>query len=107
MPTRENLGRADPLPGQTHLDRPDSEASARKRRAYEGPETAGDFASQGLPPTKLPRFFLVREAAEKALVSEWTIRNEIKGGRLRARRIGRLVRVLDSDLGAWMRGEAG
>ncbi|MGO8824851.1 MAG: excisionase family DNA-binding protein [Acidimicrobiales bacterium] len=39
-------------------------------------------------------------------VSEWTIRKEIDEGRLRARRVGRLIRVLDDDLAAWMRGES-
>jgi len=53
--------------------------------------------------TPLPGFFLVSEAAEKARCSEWTIRREISEGRLRARRIGRLVRILDSDLAGWMR----
>jgi excisionase family DNA binding protein len=55
--------------------------------------------------TTLPRFFLVSEVAEKTRCSEWTIRSEIKAGRLRARRIGRLVRILDTDLAAWMLGE--
>ena len=54
----------------------------------------------------LPRFFLMADAARHARVSEWTIRQEIKAGRLRARRIGRLVRILDDDLAGWMRGTA-
>jgi len=54
---------------------------------------------------RLPGFYLVSEAAEAARCSPWTIRKEIKGGRLRARRIGRLVRILDSDLARWMHGE--
>jgi len=33
------------------------------------------------------------------------IRREIAEGRLRARRIGRCVRVLDEDLADWMRGD--
>lgn len=53
----------------------------------------------------LPRFLLVSEAAEAARCSTWTIRREIAEGRLRARRIGRLLRVLDEDLASWMRGE--
>jgi excisionase family DNA binding protein len=57
------------------------------------------------PNTRLPGFFLVSEAARQARVSEWTIRREIKDGRLRARRIGRLVRILDRDLAEWMSGE--
>jgi excisionase family DNA binding protein len=58
-----------------------------------------------MPPPVLPRFYLVSEAAGVARCSEWTIRQEIKAGRLRARRIGRLVRILDTDLAAWMRGD--
>jgi excisionase family DNA binding protein len=56
--------------------------------------------------TPLPGFFLVSEAAETGRCSEWTIRKEIREGNLRARRIGRLVRILDSDLADWMRGES-
>ena len=55
---------------------------------------------------RLPGFYLVSEAAEEARCSPWTIRKEIKEGRLRARRIGRLVRILDSDLARWMHGDA-
>lgn len=55
--------------------------------------------------TVLPRFYLVSEAALEARCSPWKIRDEIKAGRLRARRIGRLVRILDTDLSAWMSGE--
>ena len=54
---------------------------------------------------RLPGFYLVSEAAKEARCSPWTIRKEIKEGRLRARRIGRLVRILDSDLARWMHGE--
>lgn len=56
--------------------------------------------------TKLPGFYLVSEAAHEAKVSPWTIRQEIKKGNLRARRIGRLVRILEDDLAEWMRGAA-
>ena len=52
----------------------------------------------------LPGFFLVSEAAAVARCSEWTIRKEIREGNLRARRIGRLVRIVDTDLAEWMRG---
>jgi excisionase family DNA binding protein len=55
--------------------------------------------------TTLPGLFLISEAAEEARCSEWTIRKEIKQGNLRARRIGRLIRIVDSDLAEWMRGE--
>ncbi len=53
----------------------------------------------------LPAFLLVSEAAVVAKVSPWTIRNEIRTGRLRARRIGRLVRILPQDLAEWMHGD--
>ena len=53
----------------------------------------------------LPGLYLVSEAAEAARVSEWTIRREIREGRLRARTIGRLVRIVDDDLARWIRGE--
>ena len=56
------------------------------------------------PETRLPGFLLVSEAAKAARVSPWTIRREIREGRLRARRIGRLVRILDADLAEWMKG---
>ncbi|MGH9089995.1 MAG: excisionase family DNA-binding protein [Acidimicrobiales bacterium] len=56
--------------------------------------------------TPLPRLLLVSEAAQHARCSEWMIRREIKAGNLRARRIGRLVRILDDDLAAWMQGVA-
>ena len=55
--------------------------------------------------THLPSLYLVSEAAERARVSPWTIRNEIKLGHLRARRIGRCVRILENDLADWMRGD--
>jgi excisionase family DNA binding protein len=53
----------------------------------------------------LPGFLLVSEAATVARCSPWMIRKEIREGRLRARRIGRLVRILDADLASWMNGE--
>ena len=55
--------------------------------------------------TRLPGWFTIPDAARRCGVSEWTIRKEIRENRLRARRVGRLVRVLDSELGRWMRGE--
>jgi excisionase family DNA binding protein len=54
----------------------------------------------------LPRLYKVSEAADKSGVSEWTVREEIKRGNLRARRIARLVRIVDDDLAVWMRGES-
>jgi excisionase family DNA binding protein len=57
--------------------------------------------------TQLPRWRTVPEAAKAAGVSEWTIRKEIAEGRLRARRVGRLLRVLDDDQAEWMRNGGG
>jgi len=57
--------------------------------------------------TPLPNWQTVPAAAKKADVSPWMIRREIAEGRLRARRVGRLVRILDDDLAEWMRGETG
>jgi excisionase family DNA binding protein len=54
--------------------------------------------------SELPRWRSVPAAATGAEVSDWLLRKEIREGRLRARRIGRLVRVLDEDLAEWMRG---
>ena len=53
---------------------------------------------------QLPRWQTVPEVAAEVGFSEWTIRKEIAEGRLRARRVGRCVRVLDEDKAAWMRG---
>jgi excisionase family DNA binding protein len=53
--------------------------------------------------TALPPWRSVPEAARSVELSEWLLRKEIKAGRLRARRIGRVVRILDEDLADWMR----
>jgi hypothetical protein len=55
-----------------------------------------------MTPTSLPKFRLVAEAAADARCSPWLIRKEIKAGRLKARVIGRCVRILEDDLAAWM-----
>ncbi len=55
--------------------------------------------------TRIPGLYLVSEAAKEARCSDWTIRREIREGNLRARRIGRLVRIVDTDLASWMRGD--
>jgi hypothetical protein len=55
--------------------------------------------------TELPNWRTVPALASEIGVSEWTIRKEIAEGRLRARRIRRILRVLDDDSAAWMRGE--
>ncbi len=53
--------------------------------------------------TSLPHWQTIPEAARSVKLSEWLLRKEIQAGRLRARRIGRVVRILDEDLAAWMR----
>ena len=54
--------------------------------------------------TVLPRWRTVPEFADEIGLSEWTIRKEIAEGNLRARRIGRVVRILDTDGAQWMQG---
>ncbi len=54
---------------------------------------------------RLPGVFTVPEAAVRAAVSPGTLRKEIREGKLRARRIGRCVRILDEDLAAWLRAD--
>ena len=56
--------------------------------------------------TPLPHWRTVPEVAEITGLSEWTIRKEIREQKLRARRIGRVLRVLDADLAEWMTGMA-
>ena len=53
---------------------------------------------------ELPRLLRVRRIAENAQVSEWTVRAEIRRGDLRARRIGRVVRVTPDDYRSWVGG---
>ena len=54
--------------------------------------------------SQLPHWDTIPVFAKKVGFSEWLIREEIKAGRLRARRVGRCVRVLDEDGAEWMRG---
>lgn len=49
-------------------------------------------------PVTPPYAHNMRGAAERAALSELTLRNEIKAGRLRARRRGANLLILDSDL---------
>jgi excisionase family DNA binding protein len=51
---------------------------------------------------KLPGVFTVTEAAEKANVSTWTIREQIRLSHLRAREIGRCKRILSDELDRWL-----
>jgi hypothetical protein len=53
---------------------------------------------------RLPHWFTVPALSDETGVSEWLLRKEIKAGNLRARRLGRVVRVLDEDAAEWMRG---
>lgn len=55
--------------------------------------------------TALPGVLTIAQAADHVSVSEWTIRKEIRAGRLRARYIGRCLRILDEDLAQWLRSE--
>jgi hypothetical protein len=57
-----------------------------------------------MPIATLPTLSPVSVVAKRNGFSEWTIRQEIKRGNLRARRIGRCVRILDEDEAAWLRG---
>lgn len=52
--------------------------------------------------TSLPNWRTIPDAARALGVSEWTIRREVREGRLHVRRIGRVVRVLDDELARWM-----
>jgi excisionase family DNA binding protein len=55
--------------------------------------------------TTLPRFLTVQESAGQVGCSPWLIRKEIREGKLRAVRLGRVVRVLDEDLASFARGQ--
>jgi excisionase family DNA binding protein len=54
--------------------------------------------------TTLPGFLTVPQVAADAQVSEWMVRKEIKEGHLRARRLGRCVRITPADKARWMSG---
>jgi excisionase family DNA binding protein len=66
------------------------------------PRLAG---SVSMSVARLPGVLTVPEAATQAAVSAGTLRKEIEKGNLRARRIGRCVRILDEDLAAWLRSD--
>jgi excisionase family DNA binding protein len=51
---------------------------------------------------KMPGVFTVSEAAQKARVSTWTIRDQIAKGHLRAREIARCRRILEDELNRWL-----
>lgn len=52
--------------------------------------------------TTLPSWLTVSDFARHVGLSPWTIRREIREGRLQARRIGRVVRILDVEGARWM-----
>jgi excisionase family DNA binding protein len=54
---------------------------------------------------RLPGVLTVLEAATQAAISSGTLRKETKNGNLRARRIGRCVRIPDEDLAEWLRAD--
>lgn len=49
----------------------------------------------------IPRLLTVADVAELAQLSEWTIRQEIRAGNLRARKIRGCVRVNEADYATW------
>lgn len=51
----------------------------------------------------LPGVFTIPQAAKHVGVTAKTLRKEIKAGHIPVRYIGRCVRILDEDLGAWLR----
>jgi hypothetical protein len=53
---------------------------------------------------QLPHWDTIPAFSRRVGFSEWLIREEIKAGRLRARRVGRCLRILDEDGAEWMRG---
>jgi hypothetical protein len=55
--------------------------------------------------TTLPGFLTIPQVAANAQLSEWMVRKEIKEGKLRARRLGRCVRITPADEASWQRGE--
>lgn len=57
--------------------------------------------------TQIPKWRTIPETAKAAETSAWAIRREIAEGRLRARHVGKLIRVLDEDLAEWMRNGGG
>ncbi len=52
--------------------------------------------------TPIPRALTVSEAAAASNVSRMTIRREIARGNLRARRICRVLRIIDTELARWL-----
>ena len=55
-----------------------------------------------LPPFRHPRLFGVDDVAKQLSVSVKTIRRWVESGELRAHRLGRLLRVSQEDLNAFL-----
>ena len=87
--------------GGRHED--DHQAWCRRGRQRCRAPALRDGWGTGVTVARLPTFLTVSEVAEQAHLSEWTIRQEITAGHLRARRIGRCLRVLDEEVARWMR----
>lgn len=66
-----------------------------------------DGTARGEQAQDLPRLMRLREVAERAQVSLWTVRAEIKRGNLIASRIGRILRVTPDDYRMWIAGLRG
>jgi excisionase family DNA binding protein len=54
-----------------------------------------------LGPSRLPRLFTVKQAADELVLSSKTIRRAIACGDLPVHRIGRLIRIAEPDLVAF------
>jgi excisionase family DNA binding protein len=52
--------------------------------------------------SSLEGVYTIREIAQRFKVSEWSVRREIRENRLRAKRIGRCIRVVEADLEFWL-----
>lgn len=52
---------------------------------------------------RIPRLLTVADVAKRSSLSPWTIRREIKAGRLKARRVRGAIRVVDEEVTRWMR----
>jgi len=88
------MGRDQPPSGDIH--RYSADASC--------PTTPHHTEETAMSVSQIPRWRTTPAAAKRAGISTWLLRKEIAEGRLRARRVGRLLRVLDSDLAIWMEG---